>query len=72
MKLLDLDSIFDNEKSRAGWRIRITPDDLPEEWGEVYEERAAIREYDGEATCEVAEHDALLEILELMKTNSRL
>jgi len=45
-----------------------TPSGLPPEWRELYEERAAILEYDGGAPREVAEHYALIEVLELMKT----
>ncbi len=48
----------------------LTPDDLPPEWREVYEERAAIREYDGGAPRELAEHFALLDVIELMRTNT--
>lgn len=36
--------------------------DLPSEWREAYEERAAIREYDGGQTRADAERYALAEI----------
>jgi hypothetical protein len=49
----------------------LTPDDLSAAWREVYEERAAIREYDGGLPRELAEHHALLDVLDLMKTKSR-
>ena len=39
-----------------------TVDDLPEEYGELYEERAAIREFDGGQPCQDAERDALDEV----------
>lgn len=46
----------------------VKPDDLPGEWQAVYHERAAIRELDGGLPRELAEHYALLDTLELMKT----
>ncbi len=46
----------------------ITPDDLPAEWRDMYRERAAIRELSGGLPRELAEHYALLDTLELMKT----
>ena len=45
----------------------IQPDDLPETWRELYEERAAIREYDGEQSREHAEAEALREIVMMMR-----
>ncbi|HSW45111.1 MAG TPA: hypothetical protein VLM89_06030 [Phycisphaerae bacterium] len=45
----------------------IGPDDLPPEWRERYEERAAIREYDGGQAREHAEAEALRETLEAMR-----
>ena len=39
---------------------------LPHEWAEVYEERAAIREYDGELPRQHAERAALAEIVAKM------
>jgi len=45
----------------------LTPEALPAEWRDVYEERAAIREYDGGLPRELAEHYALLDVLEMMK-----
>jgi hypothetical protein len=49
----------------------LTPDELPPEWRQEYEERAAILEYDGGAPRELAEHYALLEVLEQMKRATR-
>jgi hypothetical protein len=46
----------------------LTPDDLPAEWRDMYRERAAIRELDGGLPPELAEHYALLDTLELMRT----
>ena len=45
----------------------ITPADLPDEWREHYEERAAIREYDGRQAREYAEAEALRETMAVMK-----
>lgn len=61
--LLDLDSIFNPD--RRVFSIR-SPADLPEDWREMWEERAAIMEFDGGSTREVAERDAFLEVQKLM------
>ena len=45
----------------------ITPDDLTGSWRELYEERAAIREYDGGQAREHAEAEALCEIISAMR-----
>lgn len=45
----------------------LCPADLPQAWRELYEERAAIREYDGGQLREHAEAAALAEILERMR-----
>ena len=45
----------------------IEPDDLPETWRELYEERAAIREYDGGQSRKHAEAEALREIVTMMR-----
>ena len=42
-------------------------EELPERWREWYEERAAIREFDGGQTRKVAEVEALTEIVQRMK-----
>lgn len=42
----------------------LVPADLPDPWRELYEERAAIREFDGGQPREHAEAEALKEILE--------
>lgn len=44
-----------------------TPDDLPPYWREHYEERAAIREFEGGQAREHAEAEALRETLAAMK-----
>lgn len=46
--------------------LGIVPGDLPEDWKMEYEERAAIREYDGGQVREYAESEALREIVERM------
>lgn len=45
----------------------MTPDDLSNYWREFYEERAAIREYDGGQSKAEAEAGALEEALEAME-----
>ncbi len=40
-----------------------TPDDLPDGWRELYEERAAIRHFDGGQALEHAEAEAFAEVL---------
>ena len=71
MLLLDLDRIFDNDHLGVPSIPDLTADDLSEEWRKVYEERAAIREYDGGLPREIAEHHALLDTLALMKAETR-
>ncbi len=48
------------------------PEDLPEPWRELYEERAAIREYDGGQAREHAEAEALREVVERMRAVDEL
>ena len=48
----------------------IRPDDLPEYWRELYEERAAIRQYDGGQPREHAEAEALREIIVWMRSSN--
>lgn len=49
----------------------LTPAKLPEDWREVYEERAAIREFDGGQTREHAEAEALREAVEMWRKAAR-
>lgn len=49
--------------------VAIQPGDLPESWRELYEERAAIREFDGGQAREHAEAEALREIVARMRSN---
>jgi len=69
-KMLDLDSIFDPDRplrpDPAPVPI-IGPDDLPGEWHLRWDERAAIMEFDGGMAREVAEVEALKDILNLMR-----
>jgi hypothetical protein len=44
-----------------------TSEDLPPEWIEDYEERAAILEYDGELSRNEADRRAMVEILKRQK-----
>jgi len=41
----------------------MNPDDLDPDWRDLYEERAAIRQWDGGASKEEAEREAMKEIL---------
>jgi TubC N-terminal docking domain len=45
----------------------LTPDELPPDWHQLWDERAAIMEYDGGLSRERAEALALLDILEQMR-----
>ena len=45
----------------------LTPADLPGDWHFLYEERAAIMEYDGSLPRGQAEADALKDILQQMR-----
>jgi hypothetical protein len=47
--------------------LAITPQDLPPEWHFLWDERAAIMEYDGGLNKEHAEAEALKDILRQMK-----
>ncbi|MBK9127214.1 MAG: hypothetical protein IPM13_05395 [Phycisphaerales bacterium] len=48
-------------------RPGMTPDALPADWRERYEERAAIREFDGRQPRALAEREALRETIALVK-----
>lgn len=52
---------------RSDGRDVLTPDDLPADWRAWYEERAAVREYDGGQAREHAEAEALRETLAAMR-----
>ncbi len=71
MQLLDLDDIFDNDRILVPREPDLEPDDLPPEWRDEYQERAAIRELSGGLPRELAEHHALLDVLKMMKTEAR-
>lgn len=43
------------------------PADLPPDWREWFEERAAIREFDGRQLRNIAEFFAMKEVLEAMQ-----
>ena len=45
----------------------LSPEDLPADWRELYEERAAIREYCGGQCREYAEAEALKEVVAMMR-----
>ncbi len=77
--MLDLNSIFDPDK--AEWRLRrrlreaeqgdtldgCAVADLPPDWHLLWDERAAIMEYDGGLPRERAEARALADILDQMR-----
>jgi len=69
--MLDLDSIFDPDRAvqtralNLSQSRKVLPSDLTADWRELWEERAAIREYDGGYPRDVAESLALAEILDL-------
>lgn len=46
-----------------------TPNELPPDWHLVWDERAAIMEYDGGLPRERAEAEALRHVLEMMRLN---
>jgi hypothetical protein len=72
-EMLDLDSILSDEplvrrpKPPARTDLNPKPEDLPSEWHFLWDERAAIMEYDGELPRERAEALALTEIVERMR-----
>lgn len=76
--MLDLKAIFDPDGPTSTERVRpapaapclciSTPADLPADWRIEWEERAAIREYDGVQHREHAEAEALREIIDRMRT----
>jgi hypothetical protein len=67
MRLLDLDRLLNNDRPPLASAGRPAADpiaaDLPPEWHLVWDERAAIIEYDGGLCRERAEHLALVEVL---------
>lgn len=70
--MLDLDSIFNPDRPVSERRTAmhparcVTPDDLPSDWHLYWDERAAIREYDGGFHREQAEALALMDVLQEM------
>ncbi len=74
--MLDLDVVFDPDRKPCGVALveldspargLAGPDDLPTEWRCEFEERAAVREYDGGQAREHAEAEAFTEILARMR-----
>jgi len=69
--LLDLDAILDPDRPRRHRRPHDSlPDQLPPEWHVVWDERAAVMEYDGGLPRERAEALALTETLALMRATN--
>ena len=50
----------------------ITPDELPPDWREFYEYRAAIREFDGHQHREHAEAEAFIETIQRWRAMEQL
>jgi hypothetical protein len=67
--MLDLKTIFDPDRKAPAPAPGegIGPDDLPGDWRVEWEERAAIREYDGGLPRERAEAMALDDVIALMR-----
>ena len=66
--LLDLDAIFDPDRRAQPCEGVNSPADLPADWHVLWDERAAIMEYEGGLARELAEHLALLEVLKEMNS----
>jgi hypothetical protein len=64
MLLLDLDAVFANDRATAGPR---TAAGLPPDWRLIWEERAAIMEFDGGLPRVNAERLALIDVTEQMQ-----
>jgi hypothetical protein len=62
--LLNLDAIFDPDRNRRCRTALATPADLPADWHLVWDERAAIMEFEGGFPRERAEHLALLNVMD--------
>ena len=71
--MLDLDAILDPDRIEAAYQRQrqpvrdLSPGDLPVEWWELWDERAAIMEFDGNMPRERAEALALTDIVERMR-----
>lgn len=81
---MDLDTVFDDDRQpgvltapslpASCAQLTTTPkgylalSDLPESWREYFDERAAIREYDGGQAREHAEAEAWRETVSAMRT----
>ena len=75
--MLDLDAIFDPDRLLPPWSAgpksstpvprMVRPGDLPADWHFLWDERAAIMEYDGELPRERAEALALAEVVREME-----
>jgi hypothetical protein len=67
--MLDLNTIFDPDRkvSTESPVPAIGPDDLPADWHLLWDERAAIMEYDGGMPREQAEFLALADVLRAME-----
>lgn len=67
--MLDLETIFDPDRTAPTLApvLCTMPEALPPDWWVVWDERAAIMEYDGGLARERAEALALADILEQMR-----
>lgn len=68
---IDLSCLEDEPAVRRPEPTRPSADELTGDWRVLWDERAAIREYDGGQPREVAEHEALLEVLAMMQEAER-
>ncbi|HAU38881.1 MAG TPA: hypothetical protein DCX07_14350 [Phycisphaerales bacterium] len=72
--VLDLDSIFDPDVVETTVLARygeVSVESLPGDWRVWFEERAAIKEYDGGLPRERAEAEALAETVRMMRASKR-
>jgi len=72
--MLDLDAVFDAdavEAAVAAMYGEVKVEDLPGDWRVWFEERAAIKEFDGGLPRERAEAEALAETVRLMRVEKK-
>jgi hypothetical protein len=65
--MLDLKTIFDPDRLIPSQDPDVRVEDLDPDWRVEWEERAAIREYDGGLPRERAEALALKDVIEMMR-----
>ena len=72
--MIDLDTIFDDDRRPVAVADLADlpegiarPEDLPDEWLELWHERSAIRQFDGGQAREHADAEAFTEVLAQMR-----